>query len=227
MLLPALIGESTTSIIAGNKGDNFFGSVDGLSSTQPFPLSLAANLVGSQLMEFLEKGDCQHFVVWCEILRNSGLLNTVISTIPEIGPSRQREAYVMYIDLLTKLELFDSVGIILKYSKDEYISELNRKGSVLLIACAKCGKELPDGTINVQGNASFQGSWCAQCKTSVGMCAVCNKFVSGMFTWCPICCHGGHSSCLRKWFSGGTNRTCPSGCGHRCMIMGDTCDPAT
>ena len=227
VLLPALIGESTTSIIAGNKGDNFFGSVDGLSSTQPFPLSLAANLVGSQLMEFLEKGDCQHFVVWCEILRNSGLLNTVISTIPEIGPSRQREAYVMYIDLLTKLELFDSVGIILKYSKDEYISELNRKGSVLLIACAKCGKELPDGTINVQGNASFQGSWCAQCKTSVGMCAVCNKFVSGMFTWCPICCHGGHSSCLRKWFSGGTNRTCPSGCGHRCMIMGDTCDLAT
>ena len=197
-----------------------------VSLVPSFPLSLAADLVGSQLSEFLEKGDCQHFVIWCEILRNAGLWNIATSTIPEIGSLRQREAYVMYIDLLTKLELFDSVGVILKYSKDEYISELNRKGSLLHITCTKCGKELSDGTIIAQGCASFQGSWCVHCKTSVGMCTVCNKIVKGMFVWCPICCHGGHSSCLKKWFNG-TNRTCPSGCGHRCMVMDDACTPVT
>ena len=225
ILIPALIDDAAAS---NGTGDIKNGSADllvGIGSVPSFPLNLAADLVGSQLLEFLEKGDCQHFVIWCEILRNSGLLDAATSTIPEIGSLRQREAYVMYIDLMTKLELFDSVGIILKYSKDQYISELNRKGSLLHITCAKCGKELPDGTESTQGHASYQGSWCIHCKTSVGMCTICNRVVSGMLVWCPICCHGGHSSCLKKWFSGG-NKTCPSGCGHRCMITEDeACTP--
>lgn len=50
----------------------------------------------------------------------------------------------------------------------------------------------------------------------VGLCALCQKPVTRMLQWCPICGHGGHSSCLQQWFS--SHLTCPSGCGHRCSM---------
>lgn len=254
-----------------------------LSLFPTFPISLAADLIGSQLIEFLEKGDCQHFVTCCEVLRNTGLLSAATSAIPEIGAMRQREAYLVYIELLQKLELFEAANIILKYSADDYLSELNRKGSLLHITCSACGKELPDGSSS--GELTSRGSWCGKCRKCVGLCTLCHRAVNGsylalsfflsclyfvfpelyicmqctpvlltcylarirvttflishahflfsfslslflppppslslslgIYMWCPICCHGGHTDCLKKWFA--ANAMCPAGCGHSCM----------
>ena len=49
-----------------------------------------------------------------------------------------------------------------------------------------------------------------------GLCALCQKPVTRMLQWCPICGHGGHSPCLQQWFE--VHLTCPSGCGHRCSM---------
>ena len=202
-LMPALI-ESNHH----NESKNIF------SLTPDFPIYLATDLVASQLKEFLDKGDCQHFVAFSEVLRNCQLISVVLSSSPEITSLKQREAYMMYLDTLKKLELFNEANVILKFSNDEYLSQLNRASTLLHINCAKCGKEISDGTtVSTEPNSS--GSWCNKCKITVGLCMFCYRLVSGVYIWCPVCSHGGHKECLKKWFS--SYSTCPSGCGHPCF----------
>jgi hypothetical protein len=191
------------------------------SLDQDFPFELASELVSSQLIQFLERGDCQHFVLFCEVLRNCGLLETITSEMSdEIGSSRQREAYLTYFQLLTKLGLYDAATVLLKHSTDEYISALNKKGSLLHITCTKCGKELLNTAESAEqssvSTAGAGGSYCTKCRKCVGLCSLCYRVVNGLYLWCPVCCHGGHISCIKKWFS--KNSSCPSGCGHPCHI---------
>jgi len=32
--------------------------------------------------------------------------------------------------------------------------------------------------------------------------------------WCPVCAHGGHLACTKRWFA--QSEDCPAGCGHNC-----------
>lgn len=189
------------------------------SLNQDFSFKLASELISSQLIQFLGRGDCQHFVLFCEVLRNSGLLETITSEMSdEIGSARQREAYLTYFQLLTKLELYDAATVLLKHSTDEYISALNKKGSLLHITCTKCGKELLNAVESGDQTSvsTARGSYCTKCRKCVGLCSLCYRVVDGLYLWCPVCCHGGHISCIKKWFS--KNTSCPSGCGHPCHI---------
>ena len=190
------------------------------SMDSAFPDLLAAELVSTQLVQFLERGDCQHFVVSCEVLRNSGLLDIVTSgrMTAEIGSLRQREAYETYYQLLTKLELYDAATVLLKQSMDEYISALNKKGTLIHITCAKCGKELSNSIDSADRTSvsKAEGSFCIKCRKCVGLCSLCCRVVEGLYLWCPVCCHGGHSGCIKKWFF--KNSSCPSGCGHPCQL---------
>ncbi|CAF2741563.1 unnamed protein product [Rotaria sp. Silwood2] len=36
----------------------------------------------------------------------------------------------------------------------------------------------------------------------------------GIFSFCGVCFHGGHTDHIRTWFN--THHECPYGCGHRC-----------
>ena len=56
--------------------------------------------------------------------------------------------------------------------------------------------------------------YCVNCSMCVSACSVCHKPVRGLLHWCPLCAHGGHLECNRKWFS--LYSTCPAGCGHKC-----------
>jgi hypothetical protein len=82
----------------------------------------------------------------------------------------------------------------------------------------------PSGVVNVKGRNCLL----MQVMTSVltfllvsvhrcaGLCVLCQKPVTRLLQWCPICGHGGHSACLQQWFA--ENLVCPSGCGHRCTM---------
>ena len=58
-------------------------------------------------------------------------------------------------------------------------------------------------------------TFCEKCK-NISSCAVCNKQVRGLYSWCQGCSHGGHLLHLKKWFQ--DNIKCPSGCGHECSM---------
>jgi hypothetical protein len=48
-------------------------------------------------------------------------------------------------------------------------------------------------------------------------CSVCRTNCRGIYQWCQICSHGGHRSCIEKWFLT-NNCQCPTGCGHKCVM---------
>jgi hypothetical protein len=92
-------------------------------------LPFGNDLIGQLLADLLEIGDCQHFVVVCELLlKGSILAHAYHSTICSMNPNcfrpagkwlldscldvgrvpllRRQEAYFYYLDLLHKLQLF-------------------------------------------------------------------------------------------------------------------------
>jgi len=175
-------------------------SGSGMPPTLPF----GVEILGSLLQELLEGGDCQHFVVLCEVLKNAGMgLLDKVCAATDISTMQRREVYLAYFELLGQMKLFACVNSIIKESDEEYISRVSRHGVNMHTACAKCGKELPDGM-----------PWCKKCNGCAAMCSLCHRPVKSLMHWCPVCGHGGHLECSKLWFK--HNSTCPSGCGHEC-----------
>jgi hypothetical protein len=173
---------------------------------------LTANELLTDLLDF---GDCQHFVACCEVfrgaLRNGAMLTSVCKGISEM---RIREGYVAYLEMLTRLQLFNAASEIIKKSSDQYLMQLSRQGVIIRSACGKCGKEIGEVT-----TASGLG-WCVKCKRCSSLCIFCHQPVLGVIQWCPVCGHGGHVECMKMWFKNSV--TCASGCGHQCIMNMNT-----
>lgn len=120
----------------------------------------------------------------------------------KLGELRIREAYLAYIDILSRLGLFTAANELINASTDPYISELSKKGIRLKVGCARCGKEVAaDQTSGGSGGSTAITSlFCPKCKCSSGKCVVCQMPVLGLYQWCPVCSHGGHRHCIDAWF---------------------------
>ncbi len=173
----------------------------------PSVLPFEEDILGCLLQDLVDIGDCQHFVVLCEVLKHARLLEKVCRAAG-ITDMQRREIYFAYFELLGQLELFTCVNAFLKDSDEDYFSRLSRQGVSMHTACAQCGKQLREGSI----------PWCAKCARMAAMCSLCQEPVRGLMHWCPVCGHGGHTECLQLWFK--DHFACPCGCGHDC------CDPA-
>ncbi|KAG5893206.1 hypothetical protein JTB14_025610 [Gonioctena quinquepunctata] len=57
---------------------------------------------------------------------------------------------------------------------------------------------------------------CASCKKLTFRCTVCHVSVRGAANACVLCGHGGHTNCLKWWFS--FKDICLTGCGCHCLI---------
>ena len=57
---------------------------------------------------------------------------------------------------------------------------------------------------------------CARCSRTLGLCAVCQLPVRGVWVWCQGCGHGGHLSHMHAWFQ--AQSLCPTGCLHVCTL---------
>jgi hypothetical protein len=177
------------------------------SDELPFSLEIIAGL----LNELLEGGDSQHFVLVCETLRCAGILSAVLAAA-DISAHRIRSIYLAYVELLTKLELFREANRIVKSSDDDQISSLSKKDVEMRIKCGRCKKDLKKKA----PSAASATVWCENCRCCVSKCSLCDLPVTGLLQWCPVCSHGGHLSCLRKWFS--RYNCCPTGCAHQCCF---------
>ena len=145
----------------------------------PFEIPLAEETIATLLVELLDGGDSQHFVVLAEILKKTNILQSLCLKV-NITDYRVRQAYLAYIDLLTKLQLFCEANEIIKASDDVYISSLSKQGVEIHTKCGKCNKEL----------MKTNGAWCLKCTRYAAICSVCNMPVKGLLHWCPVCSHG-------------------------------------
>ena len=172
-------------------------------------LSFAAELLGKMLLELIEGGDTQHFVLLCEVLRRAEAgLDIKSLAAGNICDMRRREAYLAYFDLLSRLQLFCAANKIINASEEEYISKLSRHGVTIHTSCAKCGKETPEHVSH---------PWCSKCRRCAALCSLCHKPIKGLMHWCPVCSHGGHLHCTTRWFKVLKKNECPAGCGHSCF----------
>lgn len=186
-------------------------------------ISFAVPLLGQLMLDLVNLGDCQHFVVLCEILAqyNSQLLRESLESA-NISQLRKREAYHCYISLLQKLRLFASANSIIKQQiRTETGNIFTQEATIMHLSCAKCGKELPEHQ-NIHHNPQVAAAtsllpYCQKCNQSVGLCVLCQRPVQGLFLWCQVCGHGGHRPCLRLWFE--REASCASGCGHSCTFQ--------
>ena len=215
-LLPSCSTASSNSSCIGNNNNNNNNSNSSGSSRStvsaygdqlPDSVPFGNELLGNILLELLEGGDTQHFVLLCEVLRRADGLDGAALQASGISDIRRREAYLAYFDLLSRLQLFCAANNIIKASDEEYISKMSRQGVTIHTVCAKCGKEPPEEGTH---------PWCVKCRRCASLCALCHKPIKGLMHWCPVCGHGGHLACTQMWFKTKGNAGCPSGCGHHC-----------
>ena len=58
---------------------------------------------------------------------------------------------------------------------------------------------------------------CQECNAwAKQLCSICRLPVYGLCIWCKNCQHGGHREHIIEWFK--TEKLCPSGCGHHCIL---------
>lgn len=62
---------------------------------------------------------------------------------------------------------------------------------------------------------SSKSCLCGTCKKFSLNCMVCHLSVRGSANCCMICGHGGHTNCLKEWFS--NKSFCLTGCGCQCL----------
>jgi hypothetical protein len=174
----------------------------------PFSIDILAGI----LSELLEGGDSQHFVLVCEVLRCVTILPVILKKA-NISALRIRGIYLSYIELLMKLELFKEANQIIKCSDDEIIANLTRKDIDMRMKCGFCKKDLEKRKSLSVASSTV---WCNTCKVCVSKCSFCDLPVTGLLQWCPVCSHGGHLACLKKWFR--QYSCCATGCGHQCCF---------
>ncbi|XP_049850927.1 GATOR complex protein WDR24-like [Schistocerca gregaria] len=124
-----------------------------------------------------------------------------------IQPRRLLAWVRAYIDLLHRDRMWNSSNYIIKHCCLESVRDINKMNTSYATKCAACNKAMSDAL----------GAYCSYCKKIASFCAVCNQSVKGIFVWCQVCGHGGHSKHMKQWFSTQTN--CPMGCGHACQPM--------
>ena len=193
----------TTNTTTANK------SLDTTTTTVSLPF--ATELIGEVLSDLLEIGDCQHFVIVCEILLHiSKLFLEQCLNHANILPNRRVEAYYSYIELLRRFQHYALANEIIMQTDIANNSILSQYGVLIYLSCSHCGRELQD---------HMNMPWCSKCCRNVGSCCICNEPVRGLYRWCAVCSHGGHINCIKKWFSIFDYITCPSGCGHECYSL--------
>ncbi|KNE56400.1 hypothetical protein AMAG_02209 [Allomyces macrogynus ATCC 38327] len=111
-----------------------------------------------------------------------------------------------YIELLHRFRLYDVAAVVLEQCPITELRTKLQESTTIYTLCNHCYKP------NTNTNGKFWS--CSRCMRLVNACSFCHQRVTGQYSWCQGCGHGGHLACLAEWFR--ENRECCTGCGHRC-----------
>ncbi|TNV71265.1 hypothetical protein FGO68_gene1345 [Halteria grandinella] len=132
-----------------------------------------------------------------------------------LSPIKSYESFISriiisYLQLLKTLQLNSHITEVIKYGPP--VDDIDKKfkpqqSYVISVDCPFCKSKEELG----------KGLLCTneKCQKIASRCSICQLPVTGLYTWCQGCSHGGHFKHLFKWFK--VNNMCPvAGCGHQC-----------
>ncbi|KAF9180960.1 WD repeat-containing protein 24 [Haplosporangium sp. Z 11] len=150
---------------------------------------------------YAEQGEVQMCVTMLLVLADE-------KEVPEF--SRSQQWFASYIDLLSRFKLWSVATAVSQACTDPGIHTMNQDSTTIHTSCSSCMKPI------LTRAPTSTGFWaCDRCRKVLSSCAVCNKTVRGIFTWCTHCSHGFHLQHAQEWFS--QSAECPTGCGHQCF----------
>ncbi|CAH7674589.1 hypothetical protein PPACK8108_LOCUS9490 [Phakopsora pachyrhizi] len=131
---------------------------------------------------------------------------------------RELEEYKhLLCELLMRRELFVERTMVVKMLRTDRSADLIKEGKK-----DKSNSIENESLLETSDLCTSCGAWlrrhqrvCEECGTSFSKpcCTICRRRVLTLSKYCLQCYHGGHFSCMKKWWSNG--KICPAGCG--CM----------
>jgi WD40 repeat protein len=209
-------------------------------------LEFTTDLLSSILVELLDGGDCQHFVVCCELLFNSGLL-AMPAVVRQASEAKEQDSYAQV--LTPQPDQDDDAGIttipaqeeksapfpivITAFSdtrkRESYLAYINLLTQLRLFAHANALiSRSQDPYLSLLSRAGVQ-TWnsCSKCGKEIETGAVCRKCERNV-ALCSLChepVRGLHNWCPICSHGGhvscmaqwfAAHKECAAGCGHQC-----------
>ncbi|KAJ8954387.1 hypothetical protein NQ318_011060 [Aromia moschata] len=138
--------------------------------------------------------------------RSTSLDNLRVEELVQAIPQRSSATALYEYYKLAYAETLHRWGLL--YNRTEVIKYMcsppePHKGVEFLTDCKDCLKP-------------SKSCVCSSCKRLSLNCIVCHVSVRGSANCCVVCGHGGHSSCLKAWFT--AKAICLTGCGCHCLV---------
>ncbi|XP_018577120.1 GATOR complex protein WDR59 isoform X1 [Anoplophora glabripennis] len=138
--------------------------------------------------------------------RSTSLDNLRMEELVQVVPQRSSSTALYEYYKLAYAETLYRWGLL--YNRAEVIKYMcnppePHKGVEFLTDCKDCLKPA-------------KNCLCNTCKKFSLNCMVCHLSVRGSANCCTICGHGGHTYCLKEWFS--LKNYCLTGCGCHCLV---------
>jgi len=215
--------------------ENVFGPVNGYDSPDGNMQTSTQSILpdGSDKFFTIDESYCptmqNHPLIFDDVIRktiryyveNNELqvaVHLLLALYPKLGEHKVSELFNaahfewigMYIDLLQKLRLFVKAKQVTKHCIEKEKIPLNYDpseydGAIILSAQSPALKRLPSSSSSNKNLPQTPKDF---------MCSICRIPCRGIFSFCGVCFHGGHTDHIRSWFN--THDECPCGCGHRC-----------
>ncbi|WVN90903.1 uncharacterized protein L203_106148 [Cryptococcus depauperatus CBS 7841] len=123
----------------------------------------------------------------------------ILAPLADISSTQLERLTHAYIDLLERHRLFSSAAYIRRFSNIPSLEiTAHDQGVTHPFFCERCGKST--GSLEDIGVGGKVFWWCKRCRLGAKACAICRKYVKGLWMGCRQCNHGGHQICMRYFY---------------------------
>ncbi|KAH7102395.1 hypothetical protein BKA62DRAFT_113271 [Auriculariales sp. MPI-PUGE-AT-0066] len=155
---------------------------------------LAWEAVREELEYYAEKGDiqmCAH-------------LATVAPGELSLNSMRQEQFVRAYVELLERNRMHAQAAYVRKYCTIEAVRSRALVHTAVNLACGRCRKPIDialDSTSSMSTKRELRSqALCTNCQLGGARCSICRLPIEGLVIQCPVCTHGGHQDCVRRYY---------------------------
>ncbi|KZV97010.1 hypothetical protein EXIGLDRAFT_642556 [Exidia glandulosa HHB12029] len=155
--------------------------------------------VREELEYYAEKGDVQMCAFLATVAQDELMLSHI-----------RVEMFVRaYVELLERSRMHTQAAYVRKHCTVESVRARTQLHTSISTACGRCKKPIEGSSFSQRGTRSYV--LCRNCRQGGARCSICRLPIQGLMILCPVCTHGGHQDCMRKYYPQQPMRPIPSG----------------